>query len=96
MYLLRSAPEFNGLVLFILAVLVFVPIRYVYPSKTRPLRPLTLLLGGLWGLTLAALLLTLEHPARWLLAISFLYPVYYFVLSFTLHFRMKRASGGPL
>lgn len=89
MYLLRWPAEINTLILFVLAVLVFVPIRYVYPSKTRTLRPVTLGLGVAWGITLVMLLFTLEQPNPYVLGLSFLYPAYYLALSFYLHFTRK-------
>jgi phosphatidylcholine synthase len=86
MYLMELPGEINALILFGLAVLVFVPIRYVYPSKTRSLRSTTIGLGAVWGVTLVVLLATIEQPHPYVLALSFVYPVYYFALSFYLHF----------
>jgi phosphatidylcholine synthase len=87
LYLLRAPVAFNGFFFLLLALLVFVPIRYVYPTKTRPLRALTLSLGALWGVGLVALWLRLDEPPDWLLSASLLYPVYYTILSLYLHFR---------
>lgn len=91
MYLLATPPAVNALVFLVLAVLVFVPIKYLYPSKTKTLRPLTLGLGLLWALALAGLLVTFDAPSPLLLGLSFIFPVYYFGLSFYLHFRRRPA-----
>jgi phosphatidylcholine synthase len=66
---------------------VFVPIRYVYPSRTVTLRPLTVALGIAWG---AIVLWSLAHLAtvpRTLVATSLAFPAYYVALSLALHAR---------
>src|SRR5262249_38328997 len=49
LYCLQLSSLVNELILSAFGVMVFVPIKYIYPSRTRPLRPLTLTLGFLWG-----------------------------------------------
>lgn len=87
LFLLGLPAAINGLILLALAVLVFVPVRYVYPTKTRPLRRLTLTLGAMWGAALAGLLAAFAQPPAALLAASLVFPMYYFALSLYLHFR---------
>lgn len=89
MYLMGTSVEFNGVMLFSLAVLVFVPLRYVYPTKTKFMRSVTLAGSAVWGLTLIGLMLTFDQPNPLLLALSFVYPVYYFGLSLYLHFQPR-------
>jgi phosphatidylcholine synthase len=79
------APTVNAAILFGLAVLVFVPIGYVYPSRTPQRRTLTLALGSVWAVQLLALIWLLPSPPSWLVATSFVFPAYYFALSFALH-----------
>lgn len=78
---LRPAPFTAAAILLTLAALVFVPIRYVYPSRTVVLRPLTLALGGAWGVAFVAVIWCLPDPPPWLVWTSLLYPVYYVALS---------------
>ena len=52
LFLLQISPVVNAAMLLGFAVLVFVPLRYVYPSRTETLRGLTNVLGALWALTL--------------------------------------------
>jgi len=40
----------NGTLLLALAVLVFVPVRFIYPSRTPGWRIPTNVLGALWGI----------------------------------------------
>jgi phosphatidylcholine synthase len=78
---LDAGPALSGSILAILCVLVFVPFRYVYPSRTPALRPLTILLTCAWGAScLAALALypTRHLPAIWL---SLVYVPYYLLIS---------------
>ena len=78
-------PFINALVLAVFAALVFVRIGYVYPSRTPVLRSLTLALGGLWGVLVIAIVWLLPQVPRWLWIASLFFPVYYFMLSLTLH-----------
>jgi hypothetical protein len=66
---------------------VLVPIRYINPGRTRPIRPLTVGLGILWVAVLLVLLWQLPDPSPSLIAWSLVYPIYYTVLSFALHWR---------
>jgi phosphatidylcholine synthase len=77
----------NAGVLVALSVLVFVPIRYLYPSRTATARSVTYVGGVLWGVSVAALLLQFPRPAQWLALLSLTYPTYYVALSLWLHWR---------
>jgi phosphatidylcholine synthase len=83
----------NAAVLVALAILVFVPVRYVYPSRTPVLRGLSNGLGALWGVALVALVWQIPTPSRTLLLVSLVYPVYYVVLSFVLSARRRRTGS---
>ena len=87
---LRPPPAVAASILLVLAVLVFVPIRYVYPSRTVTLRPLTLGLGAVWAVLLLSLIWRIDDPPAWLLWSSLVYPAYYLALSFWLTARRKR------
>jgi phosphatidylcholine synthase len=77
----------NAIILLAFAGLVFVPVRYVYPSRTVEWRVVTNVAGAVWGGLL--LLMLWQYPAvpPALFWISLAYPAYYFLLSFWLHFR---------
>ncbi len=75
----------NGALICVLSLFVFIPIRYVYPTRTVPFRRLTNLLGGIWGGVLLVLLWQFPTPAPWLVLLSLYYPLYYTILSFYLH-----------
>ena len=89
-------PAVVGTLLFVCSVLVFVPVRYVYPSRTVDFRPLTLVLTGVWLLVYAAILAQLPDPSPVLLVASALYLVYYLALSLHLTARQRRRGGQML
>jgi phosphatidylcholine synthase len=89
MVALRLTPAVNAAILLGFAVLVFVPIGYVYPSRTPQLRGVTVSLGIVWGVLMVMLILALPDPPRWLAPVSLLYPVYYFALSLYLHLQRR-------
>ena len=90
-YLLVDAasPDVNAAILLAFAVLVFVPIRYLYPSRTAQWRPVTKGLGVVWGA--ADDRDAVAVPGRVAAAVLGLarFPVYYFVLSLMLHARAE-------
>jgi phosphatidylcholine synthase len=79
--------EANAVILIGLAVLVFVPIQYVYPSRTPVLRGMTVALGLLWGVLMFVMVWGLPVVSRPVLIASLVFPVYYTGLSLVLHFR---------
>jgi phosphatidylcholine synthase len=92
LFALRLPPIANAAILLMFSILVFVRIGYVYPSRTPVLRDLTLGLGGLWALMVVAVILALPDPPMLLVIGSLYFPVYYTVLSFTLHARRSRRA----
>lgn len=82
MMLLGLNPWLNLAILALCNFLVFVPVKYIYPSRNTRLRRLTLGLTyiygaiGVWGL--------LQYPSvpQWIVWISLVYVAYYAVLSF--------------
>jgi len=86
------SPATNALILWAFVVLVFVPIGYIYPSRTSRWQGPTVALGVVWGVLMAILIWRLPDPPRWVVWSSFAYPVYYFALSFVLHIARPKAS----
>jgi phosphatidylcholine synthase len=91
---LASPPGVNAIVLLVLSALVFVRIRYVYPSRTPVLRSLTLGLGLLWTVAIGVMIAMWPSPPRALTIGSLAYPVYYLVLSLVLSARRVPPEGG--
>jgi phosphatidylcholine synthase len=68
-------------VLVVCSLLVFVPIRYVYPTRTVAFHKLSLTLTALWLISYSAILLQMPEPDPLILGFSILYLFYYFGLS---------------
>jgi phosphatidylcholine synthase len=90
---LDVSPTTGGWVVGFLSFMVFVPLKYAYPSRLPTvLRTVTVVLGVLWIIALAGCALFPERfRAFHLLEISLAFPVYYFALSFWLAARNRNA-----
>ena len=91
LYTLQSPLWFNVVVLLGFSVLVFVPIRYLYPSRTTVARRTTYVLGIVWAFCMLALLLQFPQPSRTLSLVSLYFPIYYLGASVHIHRRTERA-----
>jgi phosphatidylcholine synthase len=82
----------NAAVLLVFVLLVFIPVRYVYPSRTPILQRSTNVLGSIWSVLM--LLMLWQYPAvsRLVLWVSLAFPVYYFALSLWLWGRRGRTA----
>ena len=91
-YVLRTPLWLNGFTIIILSVLVFVPIHYVYPSRSPLFRVSTIAMGVIWGLLLAIIINRLPQPSPELAVVSLAYPVYYAAVSLWLELRRLTTS----
>jgi phosphatidylcholine synthase len=87
---LRLPDTVNGVILLALAVMVFVPLRYVYPSRTRVLRVPTNVMAAIWAVLIGVMLWQYPAISKPLLFASLVFPVYYFGLSLALQFKPRR------
>ena len=87
MIVLGVSPGATAVLLLTCAVLVFVPIKYVYPSRTATARGLNLFLAGCWLVSYAAMLLQFPDPSVVVTTLSLLYVVYYAAVSVVLTLR---------
>jgi phosphatidylcholine synthase len=87
LFVFRLAAVYNVAILLVLAGLVFVRIGYIYPTRTTTLRNVTLVLCGVWGVMMLALILNLPDAPASLAWLSLFFPVYYVALSIVLHRR---------
>ncbi len=93
LFVARLPPAVNAAILLVLAAFVFVPIRYVYPSRTPTLQPLTVTLGAIWGVLMLAMLWQFPAVSPVMFWASLVFPAYYTVLSLVLHFRRSDRGG---
>jgi len=94
LYMTGMPPVLNLAVILVCCVASFLPLRCLYPSRTQPLRPLTVALGLLWAACLLAVMLLYpegrHHP---FLAASWVYIAYYCAFSGWLTVRGWRGEG---
>jgi phosphatidylcholine synthase len=92
LFVLQTPRWFNGFLILALSVLVFVPIKYVYPSRSAELRGLTIALALAWGVLILLTIYYLPAPPPAVVYSSLLFPVYYAGLSFWLATRKSSAD----
>jgi len=88
LYALGWPPWVNVIWLIGLSVLVFVPIRYLYPSRNRIAQKTTYTLGIIWGVLVFIVVAQMPTPSRDIALISLFFPAYYVAVSFWVHFHL--------
>jgi len=86
-FMLNLPIDFASAILIIFAITTFLPIKFIYPTRTSYLRTLTLVLGSIFALQLLALMILFQESPLYLIYSSFIFPIYYFGLSFYLNFK---------
>jgi phosphatidylcholine synthase len=81
MLVMQLNPWLNLAFLVLFNILVFVPVKYVYPSRNTRLRRLTLLLSYLYAAIGVWSLLQYPNVPQWAVWASFIYVAYYVALS---------------
>ncbi len=89
LYVLGLPTWLNVCTLLVFSVLVFVPIRYLYPSRNPVARRTTILLGMIWGVLLFVLLAQFPQPSKALGWSSLFFPIYYIALSVHLDWKTR-------
>lgn len=91
-YVLDATPLNIAIQCVVFSALVFVPIHYLYPSKTRFLRRITLPVSVLWSFSILPLCIWPDAPwAPSFAWVTLLGPGYYFVAS-AFHHRREMAA----
>ncbi len=85
LYLLELPAATAGLLILILAAMTFWPVRYLYPSKFKEARWLSIGGGALWGIGCLWIVLQPEPPYLVVVG-SLVYPIWYMAYSFYLHY----------
>jgi phosphatidylcholine synthase len=88
-YMLSTSIVFNTILVLLLSVFVFFPIRFPYPTQTKPFRPLTLLLCSIWGVMLFIVILGKSSTLQWLTWSSLFLIPYYIGLTILLWWRCR-------
>lgn len=94
LYILPLSSFWIVTIILLFSVLVFVPIHYIYPSKTKRMRQFTVVLSSVYAV-MVGIVCVFPHAA-WaddVALVSLLYPGYYFVMSVVHHFSRHRAKA---
>jgi phosphatidylcholine synthase len=87
LYLLPPGPGWKAAIITTLAVLTFVPTKYLYPSRGGRLGIATNALAGLWTVAVAAILWLWRDSPAWLVPASLAFPLYYMAASWWISLR---------
>ncbi len=94
-YVLETDPWLNAVMIIVLSVMVFVPIRYLYPSRNVLLQGPTIALGVVWGVLCFVVVYYLPTPPPGVVWASLFFPVYYLAVSFWSHLRGRPSTSRP-
>jgi len=94
LFCLGLSARVNMLIVGAFAAMVLMPIRFIYPNRTAPLRTLTLALGTLWAIVTFAMLPRLPACNPIMLGASLSFIAYYLVTSLALHLMTRRGEAG--
>lgn len=81
LYILGADSQVSAFVMLTLAIMVLVPVKFIYPSRTAKWRKTTLLLAIPFSIMIILMLYYLQETPLWLTLTSFYYPVYYVAVS---------------
>jgi len=81
LYILRADVWVSLSVMLLFAVMVLVPVKFIYPSRTPEWRKTTIALSIPFAIMLLIMLYYLRETPLWLTLASFYYPVYYVIIS---------------
>jgi phosphatidylcholine synthase len=81
MLVLELNPVLNFVFFVIFNILIFVPIKYIYPTRTIRLKKLTMGLSVVFGILSVTGLILYPNEPKWIWWASLLYGVYYVGLS---------------
>jgi phosphatidylcholine synthase len=92
LFFLRPPAWLSLALIIVLALLTFVPWRYLYPSQRAPFSRLTNLLAVAWVVSLLIILAQSPATPRWLVLLSLAFPAYYLLMSWALTLRRWRVK----
>jgi phosphatidylcholine synthase len=90
LYYLRARYEVVIVSVLVCAVMSFVPVHFVYPTRTATLRTVTLVGSIVWGIMILAPAIQSGPLSDLSLRLSLVYPIYYIALSLVLDSRRER------
>ncbi|MFN7949625.1 MAG: CDP-alcohol phosphatidyltransferase [Blastocatellia bacterium] len=87
LYLLRLPSWWSLAIVVVLALLTFVPSRYLYTTHGGPFSIVTNVFGSAWAVSLLVILAQMPDVSMWLVWASLSFPVYYMLASWAITIR---------
>ena len=81
LFFLNLDPWANFAIVIALVALVFIPIKYIYPSRTTFFPRLNLVATSLWTVAMVAILITYPNQPVWLVWAALLFALFYTAMS---------------
>ncbi len=92
LYLLHLSSEIALTVVVVLALLTFVPAKYLYTTRGGKFSTTTNIFGSIWTLMMLWILWQWHLAPRWIIVMSLLFPCYYLACSWGITIRDWRTS----
>ncbi len=92
-YLLQLPVQAASFILIAFAVTTVLPVKFIYPSKTKHRKQLTLSLGAVYVVQLVIIIILFDRSPQWLIYSSFIFPFYYFGMSFYLQVKHLQSDS---
>lgn len=92
LFVARWRSEVNAAILLALAVLVFVPVRYLYPSRGAAFQVVSITLGLVWAALMLVMLWQFPAVSGAVFLASLIFPIYYVLASLWLEVRRRRMA----
>lgn len=92
LFLLQLPVYLSSAILLMFAVATFIPVKFIYPNRTPYFKLLTLLLGFIYSIQLVLMIILFDNSPVSLIYSSFIFPVYYFTMSFYLNISQSETS----
>ena len=89
MLVLNSNVWFNFAIIMLFCVLIFIPLKYLYPSRSQHHPRFNFALSLVWGGVCMIVLLQFPYHSPWLVWLSLVYVMYYFIYSFYINIAQR-------
>jgi phosphatidylcholine synthase len=94
LFILELDPWVNFAIVAIFAILVFVPVKYIYPSRTSFFPKVNLASTALWAITIGIMWATYPNQPDWVVWLSLLLALFYTVMSLAATFVTRNQTRG--
>lgn len=87
LFVLGVSPLISNISLLVCAIFVFIPLKWIYPSRTQSFQKTTLFLSAIYFVQIVSMLILYTETPMWLALTSLIFPMYYVTFSVFLNFK---------